>query len=69
MYNNSYPIPITAYSVNEAPYVYTSLGEAIGRAHHTEDRTAGTIACFGGEPLQPGVTARAWLKAGYVKER
>lgn len=66
----SYPVPLTAYSKEDAPYVYTEYGEAFAAVRpHLEKRTAGTIACFGGEPLQHGITARAWLEAGYIAER
>lgn len=65
-----YPVQPDEYTKEEAPYVYTSLAESYAAArHHLEPRPAGTIACFANQPLQPGPTARAWLKAGYVKER
>lgn len=69
-YITEYPVPLTAYSKEEAPYVYTKKGEAVAKARaHLEPRTAGTIACFAGQPLQRGTTASAWLSAGYVEER
>ena len=65
-----YPVQPEEYTREEAPYLYTALGETIAAARpHLEPRPAGTIACFGHQPLQHGLTARAWLKAGYVVER
>lgn len=66
----SYPVPLEAFDKEEAPYIYTEYGEALAKARpHLEPRTVGTIACFGGEPLKPGITARSWLEFGYVTER
>lgn len=66
----NYPVQPSEYSREEAPYVYTELGEFISLTRpRLEPRTVGTIACFAGKPLQRGVTADAWVKAGYVVER
>lgn len=65
-----YPVPVSAFNEVEAPYIYTGKGEAVAKPRpHLEPRTAGTIACFAGQPLQEGEIARAWLAAGYVKRR
>lgn len=65
-----YPVQPEEYTKEEAPYLYTIHAERIAAARpRLEPRPAGTIACFGGQPLQRGPTACAWLKAGYVVER
>jgi hypothetical protein len=65
----SYPVPVEAFSKEEAPFVYTEQGEWIGRVNRTERRDAGTIACFAGEPLKDNDIARAWENAGYIARR
>lgn len=66
----SYPVPVSEYSKEQAPFVYTEFAEAFAAARpRLEPRTAGTIACFGGEPLQDGDIARSWISAGYVVRR
>lgn len=65
-----YPVSEKEYSKKDAPFIYTQKAEEFAKLRpRLEPRTAGTIACFGGEPLQHGITARAWIKAGYVVER
>lgn len=65
-----YPVPVTAYSKEEAPFVYTAKGEAIAKARpHLEPRTAGTIACFACRPLQDSPAVQSWLSSGYVERR
>lgn len=65
-----YPVQPDEYTKEEAPFLYTAHGERVAAARpRLEPRTAGTIACFAGHPLQHGPTARAWLKSGYVVER
>lgn len=65
-----YPVQPDEYSKEDAPYLYTAYAELFAAARpRLEPRPAGTIACFGGQPLQHGPTARAWIKAGYVVER
>lgn len=65
-----YPVNVNDYTKEEAPYIYTKYAEkfAIERPR-LEARTAGTIACFAGQPLQHGITAKAWTEAGFVVER
>ena len=66
----SYPVKIDCYTKEEAPYVYTEYAEQFAKERpHLEPRTAGTIACFAGEPLRDGMTARTWLDAGFVVKR
>lgn len=66
----NYPVPVGMFTKEAAPYVYTEYGEAFAAARQgLEPRTAGTVACFAGEPLQDGITASAWVKAGFVRRR
>lgn len=66
----NYPVSLDSYTKEEAPYIYTEYGEQFANKRpHLEPRTAGTIACFAGEPLQNGITAKAWIEAGFVVER
>lgn len=66
----NYPVSLDSYTKEEAPYIYTEYAEQFAKErHHLEPRTAGTIACFAGEPLQHGITAKAWIEAGFVVER
>lgn len=65
----NYPVPVDAFSKEEAPFLYTERGEWIGRIHNTERRDAGTIACFAGHPLRDGDIAKSWEQAGYVVRR
>lgn len=65
-----YPVGPKSYTKEEAPYVYTEYAEQFTKERpHLETRTAGTIACFAGEPLRDGMTARTWLDAGFVAKR
>ncbi len=67
---NHYPVQPDEYTKEEAPYLYTAHAERFASARsYLEPRPAGTIACFGGQPLQHGITANAWMKAGYVTVR
>lgn len=66
----NYPVSLDRYTKEEAPYIYTEYAEQFANARpHLEPRPAGTIACFAGEPLQHGLTADAWLDAGFVALR
>lgn len=49
-------------------YVYTEKAEARAKEFGLEERKAGTLAMFGGRPLQGGMIAEAWKKKGYVVE-
>ena len=52
------------------PYIYTKYAEEFAKEQAgLEPRIAGTIACFAGQPLQHGITAKAWKKSGFVVER
>lgn len=61
----TYPVPLSAYSANEAPYVYTKQAEELSRALGLEPRKAGTIAMLGGKPLNGGF-GKDWLARGLV---
>ena len=66
----NYPVSLDKYTKEEAPYIYTEYAERFANDRpNLESRTAGTIACFAGEPIQPGMTANAWLESGFVERR
>ena len=65
-----YPVSVKDYTKEEAPYIYTKYAEEFAKElAGLEPRIAGTIACFAGQPLQHGITAKAWKKSGFVVER
>ena len=65
-----YPVSVKDYTKEEAPYIYTKYAEEFEQEQSgLEPRIAGTIACFAGQPLQHGITAKAWKKSGFVVER
>lgn len=65
-----YPVSVKDYTKEEAPYIYTKYAEEVAKEQAgLEPRIAGTIACFAGQPLQHGITAKAWKKSGFVVER
>ena len=65
-----YPVSVKDYTKEEAPYIYTKYAEEFAKEQTgLEPRIAGTIACFAGQPLQHGITAKAWKKSGFVVER
>ena len=65
-----YPVSVKDYTKEEAPYIYTKYAEEFAKERAgLEPRIAGTIACFAGQPLQHGITAKAWKEAGFVVER
>lgn len=66
---STFPVMPDLYSVEAAPYLYTEAAERLASDRGLENRCAGTIALFAGEPLQDGPTATAWLKAGYIVRR
>ncbi len=61
-------MPLTAYPITRAPFVYTQDGEEQARKVGLEGRLAGSIAMLGGEPLDEE-TGRVWAKLGYVMRR
>ena len=63
------PVPVTALSKREAPYVYTKKAEERAKELGVEPRTAGTIAFFGDQPITGGMLAEAWKEKGYIVER
>lgn len=63
-----YPVPLTAYPITRAPFVYTRAGEEQARKVGLEGRIAGSIAMLGGEPLDEA-TGRMWARLGYVVRR
>ena len=64
-----FPVMTEDYSKEEAPFIYTLLGEEKARSLNVEPRIAGTVACFCREVLLDGPTAQAWLKLGYIERR
>lgn len=65
-----YPVSVKDYTKEEAQYIYTKYAEEFAKEQAgLEPRIAGTIACFAGQPLQHGITAKAWKKSGFVVER
>lgn len=65
-----YPVSVKDYTKEEASYIYTKYAEEFAKEQAgLEPRIAGTIACFAGQPLQHGITAKAWKKSGFVVER
>ena len=65
-----YPVSVKDYTKEEAPYIYTKYAEEFAKEQAgLEPRIAGTIACFAGQPLQHGITAKAWKKSEFVVER
>lgn len=65
-----YPVSVKDYTKEEALYIYTKYAEEFAKEQAgLEPRIAGTIACFAGQPLQHGITAKAWKKSGFVVER
>lgn len=65
----NYPVSTKKCSKEEAPFIYTDYAEDFARKRNLEPRTAGTIACFAGEPLQEGMMSKAWEDAGFVTRR
>ena len=61
----TYPVPLSAYSPEEAPYVYTQKAEDFSRALGLENRKAGTIAMLGNKPLT-GPVGKNWMARGFV---
>ena len=61
----TYPVPLSAYTAKEAPYVYTQMAEDLSRSLGVELRKKGTIAMLGGKPLN-GPVGKDWMKRGYV---
>ena len=61
----TYPVPLTAFSAKEAPYVYTQMAEDLSRSLGVELRKKGTIAMLGGRPLD-GLVGKEWMRRGYV---
>lgn len=49
-------------------YIYTEKAEETARELMLDERKAGMIAMLGYKPLNPGITADAWIKKGYVSE-
>lgn len=47
-------------------YIWTQKAEDKARALGLEERKAGTTACLGCKPLEPGEVANAWIAKGYV---
>ena len=65
-----YPVSVKDYTKEEAPCNCTKDGEEVAKEQAgREPRIAGTSACFAGQPLQHGITAKAWKKSGFVVER
>lgn len=64
----TYPVPLSAYTAQEAPYVYTQAAEDWSRELGLEPRKAGTIAMLGGRPLD-GPFAQDWVERGFVVRR
>ncbi|MFQ9515305.1 MAG: hypothetical protein ACLRZ9_05705 [Eubacterium sp.] len=49
-------------------YIYTEKAEKRAKELGLEERKAGTVAMFGGHPLQDGPIAMVWEKHGFVVE-
>lgn len=48
-------------------WVYTELGEMLGREYGFLDRICGTVAMCGNDPVD-GLLAKAWEKMGLIRK-